>query len=200
MATSQSFTQKRFSDMKISGVDIRPGMVLDYQGKLWRVAKIQHTQPGKGGAYMQVEMKSITEGTKLNERFRSADTVEKAQLLGKPMQYLFAEGENLTFMDNETYDQVSLSKEMLGDQSVWLTENMVVNVEFYNDMPVTVTLPEKVELEITEADAVVKGQTASSSYKPARLSNGEKVLVPPYMSAGERVLINTADGSYAGRA
>ncbi len=186
--------------MKISGVDIRPGMVLDYQNKLWRVAKIQHTQPGKGGAYMQVEMKCITDGTKLNERFRSADTVEKAQLMGKPMQFLFAEGDNLTFMDNETYDQVALNRDMLGDQVVWLAENMVVNVEFYNDAPVTVSLPEKVEMDIVEADAVVKGQTASSSYKPAKLANGEKILVPPYMSAGERVVINTADGTYAGRA
>lgn len=186
--------------MKISGVDIRPGMVLDYQNKLWRVAKIQHTQPGKGGAYMQVEMKCITDGTKLNERFRSADTVEKAVLEGRPMQYLFADGANLTFMDTTTYEQTTLNADLLGDQLVWLGENMEVNVEFYNESPVSISLPDKVELEVTEADAVVKGQTASSSYKPAKVSNGEKVLVPPYITSGERIIVNTADGTFAGRA
>lgn len=186
--------------MKISGVEIRPGMVLDYQNKLWRVAKIQHTQPGKGGAYMQVEMKCITDGTKLNERFRSADTVEKATLEGRPMQYLFAEGDNLTFMDMSTYEQTSLNSDLLGDQLVWLTENMEVNVEFYNESPVSIAIPDKVTMEVTEADAVVKGQTASSSYKPAKVTNGEKVLVPPYIEAGEHIVINTADGTFAGRA
>jgi elongation factor P len=186
--------------MKISGVEIRPGMVLDYQNKLWRVAKIQHTQPGKGGAYMQVEMKCLTDGTKLNERFRSADTVEKASLEGRPMQYLFAEAEKLTFMDNETYEQTVLDSDLLGDQLVWLAENMEVNVEFYGEKPVSISIPDKVELEVTEADAVVKGQTASSSYKPAKVSNGEKVLVPPYIAAGERIIVNTADGTFAGKA
>lgn len=186
--------------MKISGVDIRPGNILDYNGKLWRVSKIQHTQPGKGGAYMQVEMKCLTDGTKLNERFRSADTVEKAVLESKPMQYLYADGDNLTFMDMQSYEQTSLNADMLGDQQVWLAENMEVQVMLYQDAPVSVTLPEKVELEITEADAVVKGQTASSSYKPAKLENGESVLVPPYLEAGTRVIVNTVDGTYAGRA
>lgn len=185
---------------KISGVDIRPGMVLDYLNKLWRVAKIQHTQPGKGGAYMMVEMKCITDGTKLNERFRSADTVEKAVLDGRPMQYLFADGDNLTFMDMSNYEQTSLSADLLGDQLVWLTENMEVNVEFYGEKPVSIALPDKVEFEVVEADAVVKGQTASSSYKPAKVSNGEKVLVPPYITSGERIIVNTADGTFAGRA
>ena len=186
--------------MKISGVDIRPGNVLDYNGKLWRVAKIQHTQPGKGGAYMQVEMKCITDGTKLNERFRSADTVEKAVLDGRDMQYLFRDGDSLTFMDNTSYEQAILPAELLGDQIVWLTDGMNVTVEFYADQPVTVTLPEKVEFDVVEADAVVKGQTASSSYKPARVSNGEKVLVPPYIEAGERIVVNTGDGTFVSRA
>jgi elongation factor P len=186
--------------MKISAIDIRPGMVLDYQNKLWRVAKIQHTQPGKGGAYMQVEMKAIIEGTKLNERFRSADTVEKASLEGRPMQYLFSEGDNLTFMDNTTYEQTVISSELLGDQLQWLSENMEVQVEFYGDSPVSIALPEKMEFEVVEADAVVKGQTASSSYKPAKLSNGARILVPPYLAAGERVIVNTVDGTFVGRA
>ncbi|RYG62103.1 MAG: elongation factor P [Alphaproteobacteria bacterium] len=186
--------------MKISGVDIRPGMVLDYQKKLWRVAKIQHTQPGKGGAYMQVEMKCITDGTKLNERFRSADTVEKASLEGRPMQYLFAEGSNLTFMDNTSYEQIVIDSDLLGDQLQWLSENMEVQVEFYGESPVSVAVPAKMEFEVVEADAVVKGQTASSSYKPAKLSNGARILVPPYLAAGERVIVDTSDGSFVGRA
>lgn len=186
--------------MKISGVDIRPGMVLDHQNKLWRVAKIQHTQPGKGGAYMMVEMKCITDGTKLNERFRSADTVEKASLDSKPMQYLFADGESLTFMDNTNYEQAILSSDLLGDQLVWLGENMSVQVEFYGDMPVSISLPDKVEMEVTEADPVTKGQTATQSYKNAKVENGQKVMVPPYIESGTRIIINTADGSFAGRA
>jgi elongation factor P len=186
--------------MKISAIDIRPGMVLDYQNKLWRVSKIQHTQPGKGGAYMQVEMKSILEGTKLNERFRSADTVEKASLEGRPMQYLFSEGDNLTFMDNASYEQIVIASELLGEQMIWLSENMEVQIEFYGESPVSVTLPEKMEFEVVEADAVVKGQTASSSYKPAKLSNGARILVPPYLASGERVIVNTTDGSFVGRA
>ncbi|MFO0500241.1 MAG: elongation factor P [Pseudomonadota bacterium] len=186
--------------MKISGVDIRPGMVLDYNGKLWRVAKIQHTQPGKGGAFMMVEMKCITDGTKLNERFRSADTVEKASLEARTMQYLFSEGTNHTFMDMTTYEQVSIDGDMLGDQAVWLAENMEVSVEFYNDAPISVSVPDKVSMEVIEADAVVKGQTASSSYKPAKLQNGVRVQVPPYIAAGEVIVVNTLDNSFAGRA
>ena len=186
--------------MKISAIDIRPGMVLDYQNKLWRVAKIQHTQPGKGGAYMQVEMKAIVEGTKLNERFRSADTVEKASLEGRPMQYLFREGDNLTFMDTASYEQTLIPSDLLGDQLIWLSENMDVQVEFYGDLPVSIALPDKMEFEVVEADAVVKGQTASSSYKPAKLSNGARVLVPPYLTSGERIIVNTVDGTFAGRA
>lgn len=185
--------------MKISGVDIRPGMLLDYHGKLWRVHKTQHTQPGKGGAYMQVEMKSL-DGTKLNERFRSADTVEKANLDSKKMQYLFSEGSQHTFMDTTSYEQVQLNDDLLGDQAVWLSENMVVDVNFYNDAAVTVTLPEKVEMDLVEADMTVKGQTATSSYKPGLLSNGEKVLVPPYLEAPVRIVVSTIDGSYFGKA
>lgn len=186
--------------MKISGVDIRPGMVLDYQNKLWRVAKIQHTQPGKGGAYMQVEMKAIMDGTKLNERFRSADTVEKASLETRPMQYLYAEGDNLTFMDMTTYEQTVINSDLLGDSLLWLTENMDVEVDFYDEKPVSVTLPEKVEYEVIEADAVVKGQTASGSFKPAKVSNGARVLVPTYITSGERIIVSTLDGSFVGRA
>lgn len=186
--------------MKISGVDIRPGMVLEHQKKLWRVTKIQHTQPGKGGAFMMVEMKAILEGTKLNERFRSADTVEKAHLETRSMQYLYNEGETLALMDLTNYEQTSISTDLLGDQLPWLQENMQVEVAFHGENPVTIQIPEKVELEIIEADGVVKGQTASSSYKPAKLENGQTILVPPYIESGTRVIVNTFDGTFAARA
>ncbi|HEX2859704.1 MAG TPA: elongation factor P [Alphaproteobacteria bacterium] len=186
--------------MKIHGVDIRPGMLLEYNGKLWKALKTQHTQPGKGGAFMQVEMKCVTDGTKLNERFRSSDTVEKASLEVKKMQYLYPEGENLTFMDTTSYEQVSMDKEMLGDQLPWLQENMNVDVEFYGEQAIGVALPAKITMEVVEADAVVKGQTASSSYKPAKVAGGVTVLVPPYITVGESIVINTVDGTFAGRA
>ena len=186
--------------MKINGNEIRPNMILEHQGKLWRVAKISQTQPGKGGAYTQAEMKCLTDGTKLNERFRSAESVERARLEQRPMQYLYADGDLLTFMDNTSYEQVSIAKELIGEQLPWLQENMVVSVESYAENPVTIELPATVEMEVKEADAVVKGQTASSSYKPATVENGETVLVPPFITAGTRIVINTADGTYSGRA
>ncbi len=184
--------------MKINGNEIRPGMVLEHQGKLWRVLKIAHTQPGKGGAYTQAEMKSL-EGTKLNERFRSDEKVERARLEQRDMQYLFDEGETLAFMDMTTYEQTSLPKDLLGDQLVWLAENMTVKVEFYGENAVGLEMPQTVKLEVAQADPVVKGQTASSSYKPATLVNGADILVPPYVEAGQLVEIYTADGTFAGR-
>lgn len=186
--------------MRINGNEVRPGMVLEHQNKLWRVAKISHTQPGKGGAYTQAEMKCITDGTKLNERFRSDEKVERAQLEQRPMQFLYADGENLAFMDNTNYEQVEINAELLGEQLPWLQENMEVSVEFYQEKPIGIELPNSVEMEIMEADAVVKGQTASSSYKPAKVSNGQTVMVPPFVEAGTRITINTADGTYMGRA
>jgi elongation factor P len=186
--------------MKINGNEVKPGMILEHQGKLWRVARISHTQPGKGGAYTQAEMKCITDGTKLNERFRSDEKVERARLEQRPMQYLYDDGNGLTFMDTTTYDQISLPYELLGEQRPWLQENMNTTIELYEGTPIGVELPTTVELNVVEADAVVKGQTASSSYKPAKLENGQDVLVPPYVEAGMRVAINTADGSFSGRA
>jgi len=187
--------------MKINGNAIRPGMVIEHQGRLWRAVKIQHTQPGKGGAYLQVELKDIRSGTKLNERFRSSETVERARLDQKEYQYLYADGDMYTFMDNETYEQITLNGDMIGeDQIAFLQESMVVSIESHEDDPIGVQLPDTVILEITEADAVVKGQTASSSYKPAMLENGVKTLVPPHIESGTRVVVNTADGSYVERA
>ncbi|MBN8531152.1 MAG: elongation factor P [Alphaproteobacteria bacterium] len=186
--------------MKIDGNSIRPGNILEYKNRLWVVTKIQHTQPGKGGAYMQLEMKDIQSGTKMNERFRSSETVERVRLDQKDYQFLFAEGDLLTFMDNETFDQINLDKAMVGEQIVFLQEGMKVMVQLYEEKPVGIELPEQVVLTITEADPVVKGQTAASSYKPAILENGVRIMVPPFIESGERVVVNTAEFSYVERA
>ncbi len=186
--------------MKINGNEIKPGMILEHQNKLWRVAKISHTQPGKGGAYTQAEMKCLTDGTKLNERFRSSENVERARLEQKPMQYLYSEGEMLAFMDNSSYEQISISTDILGAQLPWLQENMEVKVEMHEGNPIGLELPATVEMEVIEADAVVKGQTASSSYKPAKVENGETVQVPPFIEAGTRIIVNTEDATYNSRA
>lgn len=187
--------------MKINGNSIRVGMIIEHQNRLWRAVKTQHTMPGKGGAFMQVELKDIREGTKLNERFRSSDTVERVSLEQRDYQYLYSDGNTFTFMDTETYEQLELDADMIGeDQVPYLQENMTVTIESYEDSPISVQLPNTVVLEIVEADAVVKGQTASSSFKPAILENGVRTLVPPHVSSGTRVVINTDDGSYVERA
>ena len=187
--------------MKINGNAVRPGNVIEHKGRLWRAVKIQHTQPGKGGAYLQVELKDIRDGTKLNERFRSSETVERVRLDQKNYQYLYSEGEEmLTFMDNETYEQITLHKDLVGDPVVFLQEGMTVTIESFEEDPISVILPDTAVFEITEADPVVKGQTASSSYKPATLDNGARIMVPPHIEAGTRVVVNTADGSYVERA
>ena len=187
--------------MKIEGNTIRVGMVIEHQDRLWRAVKTAHTQPGKGGAYAQVELKDIRTGTKLNERFRSSEKVERVSLEQRNYQFLFADDDMYTFMDNETYDQVVLSGEDIGeDKTVYLQDGMAVIIEFHEETALGVALPDHVTLEIVEADAVVKGQTASSSYKPAVLENGLKTQVPPHIGAGTRVVINTADCSYIERA
>ena len=186
--------------MKINGNAIRPGNVIEHKGRLWRAVKIQHTQPGKGGAYLQVELKDIRDGTKLNERFRASEDVERVRLDQKEFQYLYADGDSYTFMDQETYDQVSLSSDMIGEPAVFLQDGMTVTIESYENDPISVMLPETVVMEITEADPVVKGQTAASSYKPALLENGVKTMVPPHIETGTRVVVNTADASYVERA
>ena len=186
--------------MKINGNQIRPGMVLEYQNKLWRVSKISHTQPGKGGAYTQAEMKDIVNGTKLNERFRSSETVERARLEQVEMQYLYDDGEALNFMNNQSYEQIALQYDVAGDSKKWLQENMNVFIEMHEENPIGLQLPEKVTMDVTEADGVVKGQTQSSSFKPAVVENGQTVLVPQFVSAGERIVINTTDGTYVERA
>jgi elongation factor P len=186
--------------MKISGVDIRPGNIIEYEGGLWRAVKIQHTQPGKGGAYMQVEMKNLIDGRKTNVRFRSAETVERVRLDTKDFQFLFKDGEMLTFMDKENYDQITLSADMLGDEVAFLQDGMDVVLELYDEKPISVQLPDTIEATIVEADAVVKGQTASSSYKPAVLDNGVRVMVPPHIASGTRIVVDVYEKTYVRRA
>ena len=186
--------------MKISGVDIRPGNILEYEGGIWKVAKIQHTQPGKGGAYMQVEMKNLQDGRKTNVRFRSADTIERVRLDQKEYQYLYADGDMLVFMDKDTFDQISLPADLVGDAAAFLQDGMEVDLELWDEKPISVALPDQVEATIVEADAVVKGQTASSSYKPAVLDNGVRVLVPPHIESGTRIVVDVYERTYVGKA
>ena len=187
--------------MKINGNAIRPGMVIEHQNRLWRAVKISRTQPGKGGAYLQVELKDIRDGTKLNERFRSSESVERARLEQKAYQFLYADGDSYTFMDDETYDQISLSADSLGrEQVAFLKDGLAVTIELFEETPIGVRLPDSVVLEVVEADPVVKRQTASSSYKPAVLENGMRIMVPPHIGAGTRVVVSTAEGTYMERA
>ncbi len=186
--------------MKISGVDIRPGNILEYEKGIWRVAKTQHTQPGKGGAFMQVEMKNLIDGRKTNVRFRSADTIEKVRLDTKDFQFLYVDGDKLVFMDQENYEQIMLDADMLGDEVAFLQDGMEVTLEMYDERPISVQLPDTIEAMIVEADAVVKGQTASSSYKPAILDNGVRVMVPPHISSGTRIVVDVYAKEYVRKA
>jgi elongation factor P len=187
--------------MKINGNAIKPGNVIEHEGSLWMAVKTAHVKPGKGGAFAQVELKNLLDGRKLNERFRSSDTVERVTLEQKDFQYLYANDDMLVFMNTKTYDQIDLHKDFVGDERAqYLQDGMTVVLEFYEERPIGIELPDTVVLEIVEADAVVKGQTASSSYKPAKASNGMRVMIPPYMGTGERVVVSTETGEYLRRA
>ncbi|MGZ3233745.1 MAG: elongation factor P [Croceibacterium sp.] len=186
--------------MKISGVDIRPGNILEYERGIWKVAKIQHTQPGKGGAYMQVEMKNLQDGRKTNVRFRSADTVERVRLDTKDFQFLYHDGDMLVFMDKDDYEQINLPADLVGEAAAFLQDGMDVTLEMWDEKPISVALPDQVEATIVEADAVVKGQTASSSYKPALLDNGVRVMVPPHIESGTRIIVDVYERPYVGKA
>lgn len=186
--------------MKINGNDIRPGNIIEHKTRLWVATKIQHTQPGKGGAYMQVELKDIRTGTKLNERFRSSETVERVRLDEKEYQYLYGTEDELTFMDQETFDQITVNHAVVGEPAVYLQEGMIVTVSSYEGEIVSISLPDTAIVKIVEAEPVVKGQTAASSYKPAILENGVRVMVPPHVESGTRIVVNTADNTYVERA
>lgn len=186
--------------MKINAIDIRVGNLLEYNGRLWVVLKTMHTQPGKGGAFMQVEMKDIRAGTKNNIRFRSSETVERAQLDAKEYQFLFADGETLTLMDKMSYEQRLVSKELAAEQAPFLQEGMDVTLETYNEEPVALILPGNIIAEISECEPVIKNQTASSSYKPALLTNGVRIMVPPFVGIGDKVVIKLETMEYVERA
>ncbi|MEM9732826.1 MAG: elongation factor P [Pseudomonadota bacterium] len=186
--------------MKINGNEIKPGNVIEHKGGLWAAVKTNAVKPGKGGAFNQVELKNLIDGTKLNERFRASETVEKVRLEQKDFQYLYADGDMLIFMDNTTYEQLELQADFVGDRAAFLQDGMTVTVEMYEEKPIGISLPDYVTLEIAEADPVVKGQTVSSSYKPAVLENGVKVMVPPFISAGEKIVVETAEITYVRRA
>jgi elongation factor P len=186
--------------MKINGNEIKPGNVILHNDQLWVAVKTAHVKPGKGGAFAQVELKNVVNGSKLNERFRSSETVERVRLEQKDYQYLYDQGDTLVFMETETYEQIEMSKDFLGDRAAFLKEGMMVVVDSYEGKPIGVALPDQVTLEVVEADPVVKGQTATSSYKPAVLENGVRILVPPFVAAGERVVVDTNEATYVKRA
>lgn len=186
--------------MKMNGNEIKPGNIIKHQDSLWVAVKTSHVKPGKGGAFNQVELKNILDGRKLNERFRASETVERVRLDQKSHTYLYAEGEMLVFMNSETYEQIMLQAEFVGEQAAYLTDGMEVELEFYEDKPISVSLPEQVELDVAETEPVVKGQTAANSFKPAIMSNGVRTNVPPFIGVGDRLIIRTEDASYVTRA
>ena len=186
--------------MKINANLIRPGNILDHNGKQWAVLKTAIVQPGKGGAFITVEMRDVRSGLKSNERWRTADTVERLQVDEKEATFLFGEGDELTFMDAESFEQFPISRELVGDPAAFLQDGMVCTVELIEGSPVSVTLPDKVVMEVVEADPVVKGQTAASSYKPGKLENGVRVMIPPFIEAGTKIVVATADATYVERA
>jgi elongation factor P len=182
--------------MKILGNEIKPGMIIEHKDDLWTVLKAQHVKPGKGGAFNQVELKSIKKTTKLNERFRSSDTVEKAILDDRKFNFLYEDEKNCHFMDQTDFEQIQINKSVLGEKNKLLKENMVVNVQFYDDQALSVDLPTSVELKIESTDAAIKGQTASASYKPATLENGIKIMVPPFIDSNDKILLDTRTLEY----
>ena len=182
--------------MKINANEIRVGMLLEYKNDLWQVLKTQHVKPGKGGAFAQVEMKSVNRLTKLNERFRSSETVEKASVEETNFNYLYEDENNYFFMDPKSFEQIEVKKNIVGDKGKLLTENLEVSVSFYNENPISVVLPNQVNCKIESTDVALKGQTVSSSYKPAILNNGLSIQVPPFIDVGDEVIIDTRNLEY----
>jgi len=182
--------------MKINAGEIRVGMLLEHKNDLWQVLKTQHVKPGKGGAFAQVEMKSVNKNTKLNERFRSSETVEKASLDEINFNYLYEDENNYFFMDPKSFDQIEIKKDLVGEKGKLLTENLEVTVNFYNENPISVNLPNQVTCKIDTTDAALKGQTVSSSYKPAVLDNGLNIQVPPFIESGDEIIVDTRNLEY----
>jgi elongation factor P len=186
--------------MKINGNEIRPGNVIEHDGTLWVAVKAQAVKPGKGPAYNQVELKNLIDGRKLNNRFGSDERVERARIDTKDFQFLYREGDMLVFMDTDTYDQINLAEEFVGERAAFLQDGMTVTLELYGEKPIGISLPDQVTLAITETEPTIKGQTAASSYKPAVLENGVRVMVPPFISSGERIVVDTNEVAYVRRA
>ena len=186
--------------MKINGNVIRQGNVIEHNGKLWVAVKISHVKPGKGGAFVQVELKNIKDNTKLNERFRSSETVERVILNEKEASYIYEENNSFIFMDTETFEQYHISKLLINESSSFLKEGMVVTLSFYEDDPISLKLPETLKVKVEEADSVIKGQTVSSSFKPAILENGVRVMVPGHIERGTFIIIKTDTLTYLERA
>ena len=182
--------------MKINASEIRVGMLLEYKNDLWQVLKTQHVKPGKGGAFAQVEMKSLNKNTKLNERFRSSETVEKAAIDENDFNYSYDDDVNYFFIDPKSFEQIEVKKEIVGEKGKLLTENLEVKISFYNEKPISIDLPNQVQCKIETTDAALKGQTVSSSYKPATLDNGLNIQVPPFIESGDEVIIDTRNLEY----
>ena len=182
--------------MKINAGEIRIGMLIEYKNDLWQVLKTQHVKPGKGGAFAQVEMKSVGKNTKLNERFRSSEAVEKASIEETKFNYLYDDENNYYFMDPRNFEQIEIKKELIGEQGKLLTENLEVSVSFYNENPISVELPNQVKCKIEITDVALKGQTVSSSYKPAMLNNGLNIQVPPFIESGDEIIIDSRNLEY----
>jgi elongation factor P len=186
--------------MKINGNEVRPGNVIEYDGSLWVAVKSQAVKPGKGPAYNQVELKNLIDGRKLNNRFGSDEKVERARIDTKDFQYLYKEGDMLVFMDTDTYEQINLHEDFVGERAAFLQDGMTVTLEMHEERPIGIALPDQVTLAVTETEPTIKGQTAASSYKPALLENGVRVMVPPFISAGERIVVDTNEFAYVRRA
>ena len=182
--------------MKLYASEIRVGMLIEYKNDLWQVLKTQHVKPGKGGAFAQVEMKSVNKNTKLNERFRSNESVEKASLDETKFNYLYGDETDYYFMDPKSYEQINIKKETIGEKGKMLTENLEVSISFYNEKPLTVELPNQVTCTVDTTDVALKGQTVSSSYKPATLDNGVNIQVPPFIESGDKIIVDTRTMEY----
>ena len=186
--------------MKVNGNTIKPGNVIEHKNVLWVATKTSHVKPGKGGAFAQIELRNLKDGSKLNERFRSSENVEKVILDETPHIFLYQENSNLIFMNNQTFEQITINIDMIGDQAAFLQDGMNVIINLYNENPVSIIMPDNCVEEIIEADAVIKGQTVSSSFKPAILKNGIKVMVPGHIEVGSKIVVRPSDGTYVEKA
>ena len=186
--------------MKINGNEIKPGNIIQHNNCIWVAVKTSHVKPGKGGAFAQVELKKIPEGTKLNQRFRASETVERLRLENKTYQYLYTEGTLASFMDKETYEQIEISTDFLGEKISLLQDGMDVEIESHEEVPINIAFPDQITLKVIETEPTVKGQTAAASYKPAELENGLRIMVPPFVQVDENIIINTEDLTYVKRA